>query len=63
MAREVERGVCTVVFHPQVIGRGHRLLAMEAWLDRIADLGVTFSRIDEIAAAVGDGVEFGVEPG
>ena len=30
MTREVGHGVCNVVFHPQVIGRGHRLLAFEA---------------------------------
>jgi peptidoglycan/xylan/chitin deacetylase (PgdA/CDA1 family) len=61
MVREVEAGVCTVVFHPQVIGRGHRLLALEAWLDEIADLGVTFNRLDEIASAVAAGAEFGIE--
>ena len=63
MAREVTAGVCTVVFHPQVIGRGHRLLALEAWLDRIIGLGVTFSRLDEVATAVNDGVALGVEAG
>jgi len=62
MVREVEAGVCNVVFHPQVIGRGHRLLALEAWLDEIADLGVAFTRMDAIAAAFDDGVLFGVEP-
>ena len=43
MAREVKHGVCTVVFHPQVIGRGHRLLALENWLDEIAGLGIGFA--------------------
>ncbi len=62
MVREVEAGVCNVVFHPQVIGRGHRLLALEAWLDEIADLGVSFTRMDTIAAAFDDGVLFGIEP-
>jgi peptidoglycan/xylan/chitin deacetylase (PgdA/CDA1 family) len=61
MTREVTAGVCTVVFHPQVIGRGHRLLALEAWLDAIAELGVSFNRLDEIAGAVAAGVEFGLE--
>lgn len=61
MATNVTGGVCTVVFHPQVIGRGHRLLAMEAWLDRIAELGVRFDRLDTIAAAVAGGAVFGVE--
>lgn len=61
MVREVTAGVVTPVFHPQVIGRGHRLLALEAWIDRVARLGVTFSRMDHIATAVADGVAFGVE--
>lgn len=61
MVREVTAGVVTPVFHPQVIGRGHRLLALESWIDRVARLGVTFSRMDHIAAAVADGVAFGVE--
>jgi hypothetical protein len=61
MAREVEAGVCTVVFHPQVIGRGHRLLALEAWLDEVAELGVTFNRLDDVAAAVAGGTELGIE--
>ena len=39
MVREVRHGVCTVVFHPQVIGRGHRLLALEHWLDEISRAG------------------------
>jgi peptidoglycan-N-acetylglucosamine deacetylase len=61
MTREVNAGVCTVVFHPQVIGRGHRLLALEAWLDRISDLGVSFSRMDQIAQAVATGTALGIE--
>ncbi len=62
MVREVERGVCTVVFHPQVIGRGHRLLAMEAWLDRITELGVSFERLVDVADDYRAGVAFGTEP-
>jgi peptidoglycan/xylan/chitin deacetylase (PgdA/CDA1 family) len=62
MVREVECGVCNVVFHPQVIGRGHRLLALESWLDEIAGLGVTFARMDQVAEAVAAGRELGVEP-
>jgi len=61
MAANVSAGVCTVVFHPQVIGRGHRLLALEAWLDRITELGVSFNRHDEIAGSVASGIEFGLE--
>ena len=63
MVREVERGVCTPVFHPQVIGRGHRLLALEAWLDGIAELGVSFDRLVDVADSVAEGTHFGIEPG
>jgi peptidoglycan-N-acetylglucosamine deacetylase len=61
MVREVAHGVCNVVFHPQVIGRGHRLLALERWLDEIAELGVRFVRMGDVAAAYDAGVSFGVE--
>lgn len=61
MVREVQHGVCNVVFHPQVIGRGHRLLALERWLDEIAELGISFVRMGEVAAAYNDGFTFGTE--
>ena len=51
-----------MVFHPQVIGRGHRLLALEGWLDQIAELGVTFARMDHVAEAFAAGRSFGLEP-
>ena len=62
MLANVAHGVYTVVFHPQVIGRGHRLLALEAWLDEIADLGFTFARLADVARACVAGQAFGVEP-
>ena len=61
MVREVRRGVCTVVFHPQVIGRGHRLLALETWLDEIAGFGITFAPMDQVARAVSGGRALGIE--
>ncbi len=61
MTREVEAGVLTLVFHPQVIGRGHRLLALERFLDSAAELGVVCSSMADIAIAVGAGAEFGIE--
>ena len=61
MVREVRHGVCTVVFHPQVIGRGHRLLALETWLDEITELRVQFARMDDVARAVAAGRAFGIE--
>ena len=62
MVREVAHGVCTVVFHPQVIGRGHRLLALERWLDEISGFGITFARMGDVAAAHHAGMPFGIEP-
>ena len=61
MVRDVRHGVCTVVFHPQVIGRGHRLLALEDWLDEISGMGVAFSAMGPVADAVLTGREFGIE--
>ncbi len=62
MTTNVGHGMYNVVFHPQVIGRGHRLLALEAWLDDIAQLGLAFARLDDVAAAHLAGRRFGVEP-
>jgi len=61
MLANVNYGVGTFVFHPQVIGRGHRLLALEQWLDGIADLGLTFARVRDVAAAYAAGEPFGVD--
>lgn len=59
MVRDVDNGVLTLVFHPQVIGRGHRLLALEAFLDQVADLGVQFDTMASIAQAMQGGTAFG----
>ena len=61
MTREVRHGVCNVVFHPQVIGRGHRMAAMEAWLDELDGLGVGFARMDSVAQAYLAGQPLGLE--
>lgn len=63
MTREVKHGICNVVSHPQVIGRGHRLLAFERWLDGLDEFGVSFARMTEIDSAFRAGREFGIEPG
>ncbi|MDH4145112.1 MAG: polysaccharide deacetylase [Acidimicrobiia bacterium] len=62
MVDNVGHGVCNVVFHPQVIGRGHRMRAMEQWLDRVEELGVGFARMDTVAQAYLAGQPFGTEP-
>ncbi|MFT4066494.1 polysaccharide deacetylase family protein [Paraburkholderia sp.] len=60
MLRDIDDGVLTVTFHPQVIGRGHRLLALERWLDALLDTpGLEFARMDRVAAAFADGRAFG----
>ena len=61
MVDEVRYGVCNVVFHPQVIGRGHRLAALDRWLGEINELGVSFPRMDAVAAAYHSGRKLGTE--
>lgn len=64
MLRDFDRGVLTATFHPQVIGRGHRLLGLERWLDELIEMGVEFRRMDSVAAEFLDNGSFGVwKPG
>jgi peptidoglycan-N-acetylglucosamine deacetylase len=49
MLRDFTDGVLVVTFHPQVIGRGHRMLGLERWLDELAQMGVQFGRMDAVA--------------
>jgi len=49
MARTVEWGVLTYTFHPQVIGRGYRMLLLERLIDGLAEQGATFVRMDAAA--------------
>lgn len=60
MLRDFENGVVTFTCHPQVIGRGHRMLALERWLDELAALDIRCCRVDEVAAEFSGGAEFGV---
>lgn len=60
MLRNFENGVVTFTCHPQVIGRGHRMLALERWLDELATLDVRYSRLEEVAAEFSGGDRFGV---
>jgi peptidoglycan/xylan/chitin deacetylase (PgdA/CDA1 family) len=50
MARETDRGVLTITFHPYIIGRGHRLLALERFADALARRGATFVTAAEAVA-------------
>lgn len=49
MLRELDGGVLTVTCHPEVIGRGHRLLALEEWLDRVREHDVAFETCADLA--------------
>ena len=51
MTQTEEWGVLTYTFHPQVIGRGHRMLMLERLILALRDLGATFVRMDEAALA------------
>lgn len=59
MLRDFEDGVLTATFHPQVIGRGHRLMSLERWLDHLSGLDLDFSRMDQIAGEFLKGRVFG----
>ena len=47
----IGEGVYTLTMHPQVIGRGHRLLMLEKLIDHISSrAGVRFATMSEVAA-------------
>ncbi len=43
-------GVATYTFHPQVIGRGHRMRMLERLIARLRDEGARFERLGDVAA-------------
>lgn len=49
MVANEEWGVLTYTFHPQVIGRGHRMMMLEQLITGMKRLGVTFARMDAVA--------------
>jgi peptidoglycan/xylan/chitin deacetylase (PgdA/CDA1 family) len=52
MYRDVPGGVFTLTMHPQVIGRGHRMLMLERFVDYLAGHeGVRFATLSEAADA------------
>lgn len=59
MLRDFNDGVLVVTFHPQVIGRGHRLLALERWLDDLLRMGVAFDRMSSVAEQFSRGRAYG----
>jgi len=46
----LEWGVITYTFHPFVIGRGHRMLALEKLIGTLKDSGAVFMRLEDAAA-------------
>lgn len=59
MVRDFSDGVAVVTFHPQVIGRGHRLLHLERWIDALRDTDIEFTTCAHIARQVREGRVFG----
>jgi peptidoglycan/xylan/chitin deacetylase (PgdA/CDA1 family) len=49
MLREEPGGTCVLTFHPQVIGRGHRMLALERFLDACLQRTLRFETCLETA--------------
>ncbi|MEV0617310.1 polysaccharide deacetylase [Nonomuraea sp. NPDC050404] len=49
MVRDEPGGVCVLTFHPQVIGRGHRLLGLERFLDACLERPLAFRTCLDVA--------------
>ncbi len=60
MQRDFNNGVAVVTFHPQVVGRGHRLLGLERWIDEITEMGTRFAVCSNVAAAFRAGAPLGI---
>lgn len=41
-----DRGILTYTMHPEVMGRGHRMLMLERLIDGLSELGARFVRMD-----------------
>jgi peptidoglycan/xylan/chitin deacetylase (PgdA/CDA1 family) len=59
MIRDFVDGVITFVLHPEVIGRGHRFLMLEQLVDTIAQKGLTFTTVSDVAEQFRDGRCYG----
>jgi len=60
MLERFDNGVVTITMHPQVIGRGHRMLGLEWLIAELQSLGVIFSTVGEVAARFRAGEKFGI---
>lgn len=54
MVENADWGALTYTFHPQVIGRGHRMLMLEKLIVRLKNLGARFERLETVAEAWAD---------
>jgi len=52
MDANVDGGVLVVCMHPQVIGRGHRIAMVDAFVERALALGVRFAALEDVAKAL-----------
>jgi len=50
MATHYDWGVLTYTFHPHVIGRGHRLLMLEALIEKLRAAGAVFLTMEQAVA-------------
>ncbi len=50
LAENLEWGVITYTFHPFVIGRGHRMVALEKLIETLRDRGAVFMTVEAAAA-------------
>jgi hypothetical protein len=53
MKKTVEWGVLTYTMHPYVIGRGYRMLALEDLVDKLANEGAAFMKMEDAAREAG----------
>jgi peptidoglycan/xylan/chitin deacetylase (PgdA/CDA1 family) len=53
MDANVDDGILTVTMHPQVIGRGHRMAMLDAFVQRGREHGVRFARMGDVAKTLG----------
>ena len=51
LKQELEWGVITYTFHPFVIGRGHRMIALEKLLRALQENGATFLTMEQAVQA------------
>jgi len=54
LTQAADRGVLVYTFHPEVIGRGHRMLLLERLIDELKALGANFVRMEEAAEEFAD---------